>query len=46
LLCQVQARPVLLVSSVNVDPSGVPIEYALTWFAGDRVSLTVKNDEL
>ena len=46
LLCQVQARPVLLVSSVNVDPTGVPIEYALTWFAGDRVSLTVKNDEL
>lgn len=46
LLCQVSARPVLLVSSVNVDPSGLPIEFALTWFAGDRVSLTVKNDEL
>ena len=46
LLSQVQARPVLLVSSVNVDPSGVPIEFALAWFAGDRVSLTVKNDAL
>ncbi|PVE08803.1 phosphonate metabolism transcriptional regulator PhnF [Limnohabitans sp. Rim28] len=46
LLCQVHTRPVLLVSSVNVDPGGVPIEFALAWFAGDRVTLTVKNDEL
>lgn len=46
LLCQVHSRPVLLVSSVNIDPQGVPIEFALAWFAGDRVSLTVKNDEL
>jgi GntR family phosphonate transport system transcriptional regulator len=46
LLCQVNSRPVLLVSSVNVDPLGVPIEFALAWFAGDRVTLTVKNDDL
>ena len=46
LLRQVDTRPVLLVSSVNVDPEGVPIEFALAWFAGDRVTLTVKNDEL
>lgn len=46
LLCQVSARPVLQVSSVNVDLQGVPIEFALAWFAGDRVSLTVTNDEL
>jgi GntR family phosphonate transport system transcriptional regulator len=46
LLCQANARPVLRVSSVNVDPQGVPIEYALAWFAGDRVTLTVKNDAL
>lgn len=46
LLRQVNTRPVLLVSSVNVDPEGVPIEFALAWFAGDRVTLTVKNDEL
>ena len=45
LLRQVNTRPVLLVSSVNVDPEGVPIEFALAWFAGDRVTLTVKNDE-
>ena len=37
-------RPVLRVESVNVDPAGVPIEYANTWFAGDRVKLTVNHD--
>ncbi len=46
LLRQVNTRPVLLVSSVNIDTAGVPIEFALAWFAGDRVTLTVKNDEL
>ena len=46
LLGQPASRPVLLVSSVNVDPQGVPIEYARAWFAGDRVTLTVSHDEL
>lgn len=46
LLDQADARPVLLVSSVNVDTQGTPIEFALAWFAGDRVTLTVKHDEL
>ncbi|MCX7288385.1 MAG: phosphonate metabolism transcriptional regulator PhnF [Rhodobacterales bacterium] len=27
--------------AVNVDHAGVPIEYGITWFAGDRVTLTV-----
>ncbi len=45
LLSQASTRPVLVVSSVNVDPQGVPIEFALAWFAGDRVTLTVKHDE-
>jgi GntR family phosphonate transport system transcriptional regulator len=31
--------------SVNVDTAAVPIEYARTWFAGDRTTLTVKHDE-
>ena len=44
-LRQTASRPVLLVESVNVDPLGVPIEYALAWFAGDRVTLTVAHDE-
>ncbi|MEJ7688874.1 MAG: UTRA domain-containing protein [Variovorax sp.] len=44
-LRQAVARPVLFVESVNVDTAGVPIEYARTWFAGDRVTLTVAHDE-
>jgi GntR family phosphonate transport system transcriptional regulator len=34
--------PVLVAESVNVDPDGRPIEYAITRFAGDRVSLCVE----
>lgn len=45
LLSQASTRPVLVVSSVNVDPQGVPIEFAQAWFAGDRVTLTVKHDD-
>lgn len=42
-LRQPTSRPALYVSSVNVDVNGSPIEYARTWFAGDRVSLTVDH---
>lgn len=45
LLRQPATRPVMLVESVNVDTAGVPIEFARTWFAGDRVTLTVMHDE-
>jgi len=41
-LAQPVGRPVLYVESVNVDPAGQPIEYARTWFAGDRVQLVVE----
>ncbi|WP_345537155.1 phosphonate metabolism transcriptional regulator PhnF [Variovorax defluvii] len=44
-LRQPATRPALFVESVNVDPDGVPIEFARTWFAGDRVTLTVTHDE-
>jgi GntR family transcriptional regulator, phosphonate transport system regulatory protein len=44
-LRQPMSRPVLLVESVNIDTAGVPIEFATTWFAGDRVKLTVTHDE-
>ncbi|WP_422073495.1 phosphonate metabolism transcriptional regulator PhnF [Tranquillimonas rosea] len=36
--------PVLRTDSVNVDPEGRPIEIGRTWFAADRVSLTVAPD--
>jgi len=45
LLKQPPTRPVLFVTSVNVDSAGLPIEFASTWFAGDRVKLTVTHDE-
>lgn len=38
-------RPVLRVESVNVDTAAVPIEFALTWFAGDRVNLMVNHHD-
>jgi GntR family phosphonate transport system transcriptional regulator len=43
-LRQPATRPALYVSSVNLDPDGVPIEFACTWFAGDRVTLTLDHD--
>jgi GntR family phosphonate transport system transcriptional regulator len=44
-LRQGTARPALYVTSVNTDLQGTPIEYAETWFAGDRVTLTVQHEE-
>jgi len=44
-LRQSASRPVLQVESLNVDTHGVPVEYATTWFAGDRVKLTVNHHE-
>lgn len=37
--------PVLRSVAVNVDPAGVPVESGTTWFAGDRVTLTVTPDQ-
>ena len=44
-LRQPSSRPVLWVESTNVDEAGLPIEFASTWFAGDRVKLTVTNQQ-
>ncbi|SHG47929.1 phosphonate metabolism transcriptional regulator PhnF [Cognatishimia maritima] len=38
-----EGDPLLRSSSVNVDMSGMPIEYGRTWFAGDRVTLTLEG---
>ena len=35
--------PVLRTVAVNVDPAGGPVEHGLTWFAGERVTLTVAD---
>lgn len=36
-----EGAAVLRSAAVNVDGAGVPVEYGVTWFAGDRVTLTV-----
>jgi len=36
-----EGAPILRTQSLNVDAAGTPVEYGHTWFAGDRVSLTV-----
>lgn len=38
-----EAAPILRSISVNADPEGRPIEYGHTWFAGDRVTLSVTD---
>ncbi len=36
-----EGDPLLRSSGVNVDEAGMPVEYGRTWFAGDRVTLTL-----
>ncbi|MCZ0814105.1 MAG: phosphonate metabolism transcriptional regulator PhnF [Pseudomonadota bacterium] len=38
-----EGAPILRAVSLNVDPAGKPIEYGRTWFAGDRVTLTLSD---
>jgi GntR family phosphonate transport system transcriptional regulator len=44
-LRQPASRPVLEVTSVNIDSDGTPVEFATTWFAGDRVKLSIHHDD-
>ncbi len=39
-----EGAPVLRSVAINVDAQGAPIEFGTTWFAGDRVTLTVAPD--
>jgi GntR family transcriptional regulator, phosphonate transport system regulatory protein len=34
----------LLSVAVNADPKGRPVEFGMTWFAGERVTLTLSPD--
>lgn len=36
-----EGDPILRSSGVNLDGQGQPVEYGRTWFAGDRVTLTL-----
>ena len=39
-----EGDPLVRSSGVNVDEAGVPVEYGRTWFAGDRVTLTLESE--
>ncbi|MFE3835845.1 phosphonate metabolism transcriptional regulator PhnF [Pseudogemmobacter sonorensis] len=41
-----EGAPILRAVAVNVDPEGRPVEYGTTWFAGDRVTLTLAAESL
>lgn len=45
LLSLPEGAPILRSVAINVDGAGVPVEYGTTWFAGDRVTLTVTPEE-
>ncbi|WP_299681937.1 phosphonate metabolism transcriptional regulator PhnF [uncultured Roseobacter sp.] len=38
-----EGDPLLKSTGVNVDGTGQPVEYGRTWFAGDRVTLTLEG---
>lgn len=38
-----ERAPILRTIGINIDQGGAPIEYGHTWFAGDRVTLTVDD---
>lgn len=40
-----EGAPVLRAQAVNLDSAGQPLEFGTTWFAGDRVTLTVAADQ-
>lgn len=40
-----QGDPILLSVAVNVDPDGQPTEYGVSWFAGDRVTLSMDGSD-
>ena len=42
-LAQPKSKPILHVTSVNVDPQGVPIEYGVTRIASDLIQLVVET---
>jgi GntR family phosphonate transport system transcriptional regulator len=40
-----EGDPILRSVGINVDPEGTPVEYGISWFAGDRVTLTLADDD-
>ncbi len=46
LLHLTEGDPLLQSIAVNVGPDGTPVEYGTTWFAGDRVALTLSAENI
>jgi GntR family phosphonate transport system transcriptional regulator len=46
LLQLAAGAPLLRTEAVNVDAEGRPVEFGTTWFAGDRVTLTLAAADL
>lgn len=44
LLRLTEGDPLLQSIAINTDPAGRPIEQGSTWFAGDKVALTITHD--
>lgn len=42
-LCIAEHAPILRTISVNADPDGCPVEVGRTWFAADKVTLTLSD---
>lgn len=40
-----EGDPILRTVSLNLDPEGQPVEYGRTWFCGDRVTLTLGEED-
>ena len=40
-----EGDPLLKTVGINTELDGTPVEYGLTWFAGDRVTLTVSSED-
>ncbi|MBD3664136.1 UTRA domain-containing protein [Sulfitobacter sp. TSTF-M16] len=41
-----EGDPLLRSTGINVNGDSVPVEYGRTWFAGDRVTLTLQDTDL
>ena len=38
-----EGAPLVRTRSLNADPEGRPVEYGTTWWAGERVTLTLDS---
>lgn len=38
-----EGAPILRTEGINADPDGIPVEFGRSWFAGDRVTLTLDD---